>query len=78
MGGDGGEGGRGGRWGVTGVKGYMSRGHIMNVFGKIMTPGTPRKSGLLQREGRNRVKEWREVTFMKAWVKPLYVCCVQT
>ena len=55
------------------LPGYMSRGHIMNVFGKIMTPGTPRKSGLLQREGRNRVKEWREVTFMKEWVKALYI-----
>ena len=22
---------------------------------------------------RKRVKEWREVTFMKEWVKPLYI-----
>ena len=34
---------------------------------------SPRKSGFFQRKGRKRVKEWREVTFMKEWVKPLYI-----
>ena len=37
------------------------------------TPVRPRKSGFFQRKGRKRVKEWREVTFMKEWVKALYI-----
>ena len=31
------------------------------------------QSGFFQRKGQKRVKEWREVTFMKEWVKPLYI-----
>ena len=41
-------------------------------FLKPLTPLT-RKSGFFQRKSRKRVKEWREVTFMKEWVKPLYI-----
>ena len=41
------------------------------IFRQWQTPGTPRKSGFFQRKGRKRVKEWREVTFMKEWVKAL-------
>ena len=38
-----------------------------------MTSFSPRKSGFFQRKGRKRVKEGLEVTFMKEWVKPLYI-----
>ena len=31
------------------------------------------QSGFFQRKGQKRVKEWREVTFMKEWVKALYI-----
>ena len=48
--------------------GYHARGHNLNVF---QTP--PRKSGFFQRTGWKRVKEWRKVTFMKEWMKPLYI-----
>ena len=34
-------------------------------------PGTPRKSAFFYERGRKRMKEWRQVTFMKEWVKAL-------
>ena len=37
-----------------------------------MKPLTPQKSAFFKRKGRKRVKEWREVTFMKELAKPLY------
>ena len=49
-----------------------SRGHILNVFQKFSETGnTPKKWFLSKKKGRKRVKEWREVTFMKEWVKAL-------
>ena len=42
-----------------------------------MTPFSPQKSGFFQRKGRKRVKEGREVTFMKEWVKSLYIGYLQ-
>ena len=38
-----------------------------------MTPFTPPKSAIFQGKSRKRVNEWRKVTFMKEWVKPLYI-----
>ena len=46
---------------------------IMPLLGHFVTPFSPGKSGFFQRKGRKRVKEWREVTFMKEWVKALYI-----
>ena len=51
----------------------MPRGMIWTFLGHFRTPFSPRKSGFFQRKGRKRVKEWREVTFMKEWVKALYI-----
>ena len=51
----------------------MTRGMIWNFSRHFQTPFSPRKSGFFQRKGRKRVKEWREVTFMKEWVKALYI-----
>ena len=45
----------------------MSRGHILKVFQKFSETGnTPKKVVSLKEKGQKRVKEWREVTFMKA------------
>ena len=52
---------------------FMPRGMIWSILGHFVTPFSPRKSGFFQRKGRKRVKEWREVTFMKEWVKALYI-----
>ena len=55
------------------LAGYHAQGHDLNVFQKfpeiIFTP----KEWFISKKGRKRVKEWREVTFMKEWVKPLYI-----
>ena len=57
------------------LHGKIYRGHILNVFQTSSDTGntlkTPWKSGFFQKKGRKRVKEWREVTFMKEWVKAL-------
>ena len=37
----------------------------------------PKTVFFLQRKGRKRVKEWRKVTSMKEWVKPLYIGYLQ-
>ena len=37
----------------------------------------PERVFFFQRKDRKRVEEWREVTFMKEWVKPLYICYLQ-
>ena len=34
-------------------------------------PGTPQKSAFFYERGRKRMKEWRQVTFIKEWVKAL-------
>ena len=52
---------------------FMPRGMIWTFLGNFRKPFSPRKSGFFQRKGRKRVKEWREVTFMKEWVKALYI-----
>ena len=52
---------------------FMTMGMIWSILGHFVTPSSPRKSGFFQRKGRKRVKEWREVTFMKEWVKALYI-----
>ena len=46
---------------------------IWTCFKNFLNPFLPLKSGFFQRKGRKRVKEWREVTFMKEWVKALYI-----
>ena len=51
----------------------MTMGMIWSIFSNFLKPFSPRKSGFFQRKGRKRVKEWREVTFMKEWVKALYI-----
>ena len=33
--------------------------------------GTPQNRGFFYERGRKRMKEWRQVTFMKEWVKAL-------
>ena len=55
------------------ISSVIPRHIIWSVLGHFVTPFSPRKSGFFQRKGRKRVKEWREVTFMKEWVKPLYI-----
>ena len=55
----------------------MHGGIIWRVWGNFVKPLTPRKNAFFQREGRKRVKEWREATFMKKWVKPLYIGYLQ-
>merc|ERR1712004_67683 len=52
---------------------FMPRGMICSILGHFVSPFSPRKSDFFQRKGRKRVKEWREVTFMKEWVKALYI-----
>ena len=45
------------------------------MFGAKVAPGgtiwPPRKSAFFYERGRKRMKEWRQVTFMKEWVKAL-------
>ena len=41
------------------------------IFWQKLAPETPWKSEFFQERGQKRVKEWREVTFMKEWVKAL-------
>ena len=48
-------------------------GHDLKGWGNFVKPLTPQKSAFFQRKGRKRVKEVHEVTFMKEWVKPLYI-----
>ena len=55
------------------ISSVIPRDMIWSVLGHFVTPFSPRKSGFFQRKGRKRVKEWREVTFMKEWVKALYI-----
>ena len=55
----------------------MPRGMICSVLGNILKPFSFRTSGFFQRKGRKRVKEWCEVTVMKEWVNPLYICYLQ-
>ena len=55
------------------LAGYHAQEYDLKRFGKFL----PRKSGFFQRKGQKSVKEWREVTFMKEWVKPLYICYLQ-
>ena len=53
---------------------YMEKcpgGIFWPILWNFVKPGTPRNSGFFQKRGRKRVKEWREVTFMKEWVKAL-------
>ena len=45
--------------------------HVL-VVGRLQHHCHP-QSGFFQRKGQKRVKEWREVTFMKEWVKALYI-----
>ena len=52
---------------------FMTMAMIWSILGNSVIPFSPRKSGFFQRKGRKRVKEWREVTFMKEWVKALYI-----
>ena len=52
-----------------------SQGHVKpNFFEKLEKNSAPNGAIKLERgpkEGRKRMKEWREVTFMKEWVKTL-------
>ena len=52
-----------------------SRGHVKtNFFDKLDKHSAPNGAIKIERgpkEGRKRMKEWREVTFMKEWVKAL-------
>ena len=54
------------------LAGYYAQGQDLNVFQTFPdTIYTPKEWFL--KKGRKRVKEWREVTFMKEWVKALYI-----
>ena len=55
----------------------MPKGMIWSVLGNFVKPFSPRKSGFFHRKGLKDVKELREVTFMKEWVKPLYIGYLQ-
>ena len=52
-----------------------SRGHVKPNFcdkwDKVLAPNGAIKGERGPKEGRKRMKEWREVTFMKEWVKAL-------
>ena len=55
------------------LAGNYAQGHDLNLFQKFPETINNSKECFFQRKGRKRVKEWREVTFMKEWVKPLYL-----
>ena len=52
------------------LAGNYAQGHDLNAF---QTQFSPRKSAFFQRKGQKRVKKLREVTFMKEWMKPMYI-----
>ena len=51
----------------------MHRGIIWTSFRNFLKPFSSWKSGFFHRKGPKRVKEWREVTFMKEWLEPLCI-----
>ena len=51
-------------------------GILWRPFRNFLKPGKPGKIGFFQRKGWKRLKEWREVTFIKGWVKPIYISCL--
>ena len=54
-----------------------SRGHVKTNFSekseKVLPPNEVIKVERGPKKGRKRMKEWGEVTFMKEWVKALYI-----
>ena len=59
------------------LAGYHARGHYLTFSRTFQKQLLPRRSGFFQRNGLKRAKEWRKVTFMKDWVKSLYIGYLQ-
>ena len=51
--------------------------HINGGVVQFCQPFSLQKSDIFQRKGRKSVNEWREVTFMKEWVRTLYIGYLQ-